>query len=161
MTSNISPRFTRRLLTQFIRVLLGLVLIAAAFLKWRYPGHEASFYGMLAKGAPVWGWTILTTEVILGCWMLTGFRLPVAGAATVFLLSVFTGAIVSDMLSLHPKPCGCFGAAWAVAHSPAVIERDLAIGVVVNILLMVMAAFLFLDTPAKALATGAERSDGA
>ncbi len=31
-------------------------------------------------------------------------------------------------LARHPVPCGCFGAAWAAAHSPAAIEHGLAAG---------------------------------
>ena len=54
-------------------------------------------------------------------------------------IAMFSGAIVADMLAKHPVPCGCFGAAWAAAHSPAAIEHGLAIGLLRDIALIALA----------------------
>ncbi len=136
--------------SRVVGVVLGLLLLAAAILKWRNPGYGESFYGTLTKGTPALAWGILMAEALVGLWLLSGFRLSVAGGSAVFLLALFTGAIMFDIFSPHPKPCGCFGAAWAAANNPVLIERGLALGVMRNIVLMALAAFLFLAPPTKA-----------
>lgn len=145
----LSPR-RRTLVRAFAAIVLGLLLLIAAIFKWRDPGYSADFYGTLTKGTPSLALAIVAAESILGLWLLSGFRRSFAGVSTLFLLALFTGAIVFDIFSPHPKPCGCFGEVWAAAHNPILIERWLALGVMRNIVLMALAAFLFLAPPTKA-----------
>ena len=122
------------------RLVLGLVFVAAALLKWFDPAGESTYYGTLAHAAPAVGWAIIVCELLLGAWLITGVRAGLAAGTALFVLALFSGAIVADMLAKHPVPCGCFGAAWAAAHSPAAIEHGLAVGLVRDMALIVLAA---------------------
>ncbi len=94
------------------RLVLGLVFVAAALLKWFDPAGQSTYYGNLAHAAPVVGWVIIIGELLLGAWPITGIRAGLAAGVALFVLAMFSGAIVADMLARHPVPCGCFGAAW-------------------------------------------------
>ena len=126
------------------RVVLGLVFLAAALLKWFDPSGQGTYYGSLAHAAPAVGWVIIAGELLLGVWLISGVSARPAAAVALFTLALFSGAIVADMLAAHPVPCGCFGAAWAAAHSPAAIEHGLAIGFARDILFLAAAAALLL-----------------
>ena len=126
--------------TAVCRLVLGLVFIAAALLKWFDPSGQSTYYGTLAHAAPAVGWVIIIGELLLGAWLITGFRAGLAAGTALFVLALFSGAIVADMLARHPVPCGCFGAAWAAAHSPAAVEHGLAVGLVRDMALIVLAA---------------------
>ena len=121
------------------RAILGLTFIAAALLKWLGPAHQSTYYGNLAHAAPAVGWAIIVGELLLGAWLISGIRAGLAAGVALFVLAMFSGAIVADMLAKHPVPCGCFGAAWAAAHSPAAIEHGLAIGLLRDIALIALA----------------------
>ena len=126
------------------RMALGVVFIVAALLKWFDPAGQSTYYGNLAHAAPVVGWAIIAGELLLGGWLLSGFRTGLAAGVALFVLAIFSGAIMADMLAKHPIPCGCFGAAWAAAHSPAALEHGLATGLLraaVFILLTVLVLF--------------------
>ncbi len=144
-------------LTAGLRALLGLVFLAAALLKWFDPGGQGTYYGNLARAAPAVGWVIIASELLLGVWLISGVRARPAAAVALFTLALFSGAIAADMLANHPVPCGCFGAAWAAAHSPAAIEHGLALGFARDILFLAAAAALLLlprKSPAVADAPG-------
>lgn len=128
----------------FFRMILGLVFVAAALLKWLAPAGQSTYYGYLAHASPVVGWVIIVGELLLGVWLISGIRAGLAAGSALFVLALFSGAIVADMLGKHPVPCGCFGAAWAAAHSPAAIEHGLAIGLAGDIIFILLAAGLLI-----------------
>ena len=66
--------------TAVCRLVLGLVFIAAALLKWFDPAGQSTYYGNLAHAAPVVGWAIIVGELLLGAWLISGIR---AGPAVV------------------------------------------------------------------------------
>ncbi len=129
------------------RVVLGLVFLAAALLKWFDPAGQSTYYGNFAHTAPAFGWAIVAGELLLGVWLVTGFRSRLAAATALFSLSLFSGAIVADMLAKHPLPCGCFGAAWEAAHSPAAIEHALSIGLARDVVFILLAASVLIFAP--------------
>ena len=122
------------------RLALAVVFITAALLKWFDPAGQSTYYGNLAHAVPAVGWAIIIGELLLGAWLITGVRAGLAAGTALFVLALFSGAIVADMLARHPVPCGCFGAAWAAAHSPAAVEHGLAVGLVRDMALIVLAA---------------------
>ncbi len=56
------------------RMALDAVFIVAALLKWLNPAGQSTYYGNLAHAAPVVGWAIIAGELLLGGWLLSGFR---------------------------------------------------------------------------------------
>ena len=130
----------------WLRTLVGLVFIVAAVLKWCYPGHGATLYGSLPPIGIHLPVVIIAAEVLLGFWLLSGAAINLAALTGVLALSLFTGAIIFDMLQPHPMPCGCMGAAYVAAHSPAAVERGLALGVARNILLAALASAVWIAT---------------
>lgn len=129
-----------------IRTLLGLVFIAAAVLKWCYPGHNVTLYGDLPSIGIHLPVIIIAAEALLGLWLLSGTAINLAALTGVLALSLFTGAIIFDMLQPHPMPCGCMGAAYVAAHSPGAVERGLALGIGRNILLVVLATTIWITS---------------
>ena len=144
------------------RTLLGVVFVAAALLKWLDPAGQSTYYGNLAHAAPVVGWAIIVGELLLGAWLISGIRAGLAAGVALFVLAMFSGAIVADMLAKHPVPCGCFGAAWAAAHSPAAIEHGLAIGLLRDIALIALAvaAWMLARRPSQRPAGGPTATGG-
>ena len=130
----------------WLRTLLGLAFIVAAVLKWCYPGHNVTLYGSLPSMGIHLPVIIIVAEVLLGFWLLSGAAINLAALTGVLALSLFTGAIIFDMLQPHPVPCGCMGAAYVAAHSPAAVERGLAMGMARNILLAVLASAIWIAT---------------
>jgi|GEM_PF-2031097 len=129
------------------RLLLGVMFIAAALLKWFDPAHQSTYYGNLANSTPVVGWAIIAGELLLGAWLLSGLRAVLAAGTALLALALFSGAIVADMLAKHPIPCGCFGAAWAAAHSPAAIEHGLATGLIRDAVFILLTALVLFCCP--------------
>jgi hypothetical protein len=141
------------------RALLGIVFIVAAVLKWQYPTHGVTLYGSLPSMGIHLPMVIITAEAILGLWLLSGLAGGTAGFTSVITLSLFTGAIILDMFQPHPLPCGCMGAAYVAAHSPAAVERGLAMGMARNLFLAILAATVWLCAPGghERLTTRAEK----
>jgi len=129
------------------RMALGVVFIAAALLKWFDPAHQSTYYGNLAHASPMIGWAIVAGELLLGAWLLSGFRTGLAAGAALFMLAIFSGASIADMLAKHPIPCGCFGAAWAAAHSPAAVEHGLALGLIRDAVFILLTALVLFCCP--------------
>jgi uncharacterized membrane protein YphA (DoxX/SURF4 family) len=129
------------------RMALGVVFIIAALLKWFDPAHQSTYYGSLAHASPMIGWAIVAGELLLGAWLVSGFRTGLAAGAALFMLAIFSGAIIADMLAKHPIPCGCFGAAWAAAHSPAAIEHGLATGLIRDAVFILLAGSVLFCRP--------------
>jgi uncharacterized membrane protein YphA (DoxX/SURF4 family) len=129
------------------RMALGMVFIIAALRKWFDPAHQSTYYGNLAHASPMIGWAIVAGELLLGAWLLSGFRTGLAAGVALFVLAIFSGAIVADMLAKHPIPCGCFGAAWAAARSPAAIEHGLATGLIRDAVFILLTALVLFCCP--------------
>jgi len=139
------------------RMALGMVFIIAALRKWFDPAHQSTYYGNLVHASPMIGWAIVAGELLLGAWLLSGFRTGLAAGVALFVLAIFSGAIMADMLAKHPIPCGCFGAAWAAAHSPAAIEHGLAIGLMRDVAFILLAAAVLFSPPAANAGNKRER----
>ncbi len=152
----------RHLIAVVFRYVLALVFVAAALLKWFDPSEQSTYYGYLAHASPVIGWAIIAGELLLGAWLISGIRAGLAAGTALFVLALFSGAIVADMLGKHPLPCGCFGAAWAAAHSPAAIEHGLAIGLARDIIFILLAAglLIFAQKPPNGQGPQSERPSG-
>ncbi len=129
-----------------LAALLGGVLVASAVTKLTLPATDSSMFGQLARGLPVIATVLVAVEAILGIWLISGRKPAAAALACLFLLSLFSGAILYDMFSHHPLPCGCFGSAWKQAHEPAVIEHGLLLGLVRNLLLAALAMLVYYRT---------------
>ena len=128
------------------RCLLGSVFVAAAIFKWRDMSQGPTLYGSLAPMGIHLPALIIVGEVFLGLWLLSGMARGAAGFTGVLTLSLFTGAVIFDMLQPHPIPCRCMGAAYVAAHSPAAVERGLALGIVRNVMLVGLAATVWLSS---------------
>jgi len=141
------------------RALLGFVFIAAALLKWRYPSHGMTLYGSLPSLGVHLHAIVIVAELCLGLWLISGAAVNFAALTGVVTLSLFTGAVIFDMLQPHPFPCGCMGAAYVAAHSPAAVERGLAMGMARNLFLAILAAMVWLCAPGghERLTTRAEK----
>lgn len=130
--------------SRLARIAIGLVFLLAAYCKWRYPSGQSYLYGHLAHAAAGVGIAVIIAEVIVGFWLLSGIKPGMAAVAGIFLLAVFSGAIIADMRAAHPLPCGCFGAAWKHAHEPAVIEHKLLLSLVRNGVLGTAAVVVYI-----------------
>ena len=134
-------------ISRILAMITGMILIIAALAKIFWPAARNSLFGTLAHNMPWLTWSIIAIELLLGLWLITGWRIGGAAMAALLLFSIFSGVILHDMLQHHPQPCGCLGRAWQLAHEPAIIERHLAFGLGRKILLILVAAFIFLSTP--------------
>ncbi len=144
-----APGRWRSIAIFWLRTWLGAVFIAAAGLKWCYPGHGATLYGSLPSMGIHLPIIIIAAEALLGVWPISGAAIDVAALTGVLAISLFTGAIVFDMFQPHPLPCGCMGAAYVAAHSPAAVERGLAMGIARNLFLAILAAMVWLFAPGR------------
>ncbi len=146
-----------------IAAVAGAVLGTAALAKIFLPAAGASLFGTIAHAAPWFSWTAIAIELALAIWLLSGRRTTGAAAVAILLFSIFSGVIMRDMLQRHPKPCGCFGAAWKQAHEPATIERHLAVGLGGDLMLAgaLAAAFITGGRPPALSAAEAEPSGNA
>jgi hypothetical protein len=124
---------------------IAVVLMSAAVLKLS-GGHAAQ---TMSGSLP--GWLqicLVSAELLLATWLLTGLAPRLAGLVTIILLSTFFGAILLEMLKEHPQPCGCFGAVYVAANDPVIIKRTLAISLAVDSLLM-LGALVVVLLPAR------------
>jgi hypothetical protein len=128
------------------RIALGILFIVAALLKWFAPAHGATLYGGLPAGVINLPVVIIVAEILLGLWLVSGLAGGWAGIISALTLAFFTGAIVFDMFQPHPTPCGCMGAAYVSAHSPAAVECGLALGIVQNLVLASIASVVWLSS---------------
>jgi len=96
-----------------LRVVLGVLLLAAAGLKLSDPSVDA-FGGLELLSSPQWGMAAIEAEALLGLWLLAGVfpRLLWMAALTFFALL----ASASLYLGIEGQPsCGCFGAKLPVS----------------------------------------------
>ena len=147
---------TRRGWPRALVILGGLVLIAAALAKIFVPAVKSSLFGTLDHAMPWLAWATTAVELLLGLWLISGWRNGGAAVGALLLFSIFSGVIVHDMLQHHPQPCGCFGAAWQQAHEPAAIERRLAVGLTCD--LAAIAALVVVLAAGGPSGKGAEKA---
>ena len=86
------------------RALLGLVFVAAALLKWFDPVGQSTYYGNLAHAAPAVGWAIIVGELLPGAWLISGIRAGPAAGVALFVLAMFSGAIVAVAAAPGDQP---------------------------------------------------------
>ena len=89
-----------------LRVLVAIVLIVAAVLKWRAFGSANG--SPLSAAAPQLEWLIIQLELITGIWLLSNWLLNAAWAMTTFLFGGFSAAALI-MVANGRSSCGCLG----------------------------------------------------
>lgn len=94
----------RATINRLVAITLGLLFLAAAAAKLVWPAGALSLFGGLAQAAPWLDWLVVAAEVLPGVWLISGWRRGGAAVGALFLLAVFSGAIVHDMLRRYPEP---------------------------------------------------------
>lgn len=74
-------------------------------------------------------------ELILAAWILIGILPRTSALTALILLSIFSGSIAFEATRELPRPCGCFGTPAALSD-PAVVRRNLWVGLGINLVLM-------------------------
>src|SRR5882762_4407123 len=110
------------------RVALGLIFLAAGFLKALDPAefvHQVTGYGLIGpRLAAVAAPALIVVEVVLGVALVAGVRPLLTASASVLLLLLFIGIEAYGLAMGRTESCGCFGA--YVTRTPAeVIGEDL------------------------------------
>ncbi|MCL4489273.1 MAG: DoxX family membrane protein [Chloroflexi bacterium] len=117
----------RRNVTIGLRLLLGGVLLYAAYTKIRDPWEvfamSVASYGLLPE------WAVLVVarslpwlEVMLGLFVISGYALRYASLATTVLLGTFFAAMLFTFARGLGIDCGCFGPGEALG--PRTLMRD-------------------------------------
>ncbi len=100
-------------LTTVARVALGIVLVAAGWLKISDPDEAVraiQAYRLLPNSlAHVLGWGLPSVEILLGVLLVLGLGTRVAAVAAGILMVVFMVGIVSVWARGLSIDCGCFG----------------------------------------------------
>lgn len=132
-------------LIRALRVIAGLVFIYAGWSKLQSPQAfadsiatfqllPARFNNLPALGLPPF-------EVIVGCSLLTGWKMRVAAFCGLAACGVFLAALASAMIRGLPVECGCFGE----AHSPLTPGLRLWLAIGRDLLLGGAVALVYLD----------------
>jgi len=113
MASTVPWRLPRILLLAG-RIILGLILVYAAYAKLKYPwitfAATVSAYQLLPDNAVIFvARTVPWLELVLGVWLLTGLALRWSAAAGTALLGVFFAILVHSYAKGMQIECGCFG----------------------------------------------------
>jgi uncharacterized membrane protein YphA (DoxX/SURF4 family) len=98
-----------------LRIYIGIVFITAGMKKIHSPMEFADVltdYRLL----PYWSINLVAVvlpwmELIAGIFLILGLRTKLAATILAFLLAVFTGAILINVLRGEQISCGCFGLA--------------------------------------------------
>ena len=108
------------------RLLLAGVFLWGAVAKAVFPPSEATMYGALLMACgPALRYAMIVVEAGLAVWLASGWRPRASAWTTVLVLSVFCGAIVSEAMRDHPRPCGCHGKTAEEASSGEAARRVL------------------------------------
>ena len=110
------------------RVALGIVFLAAGFLKGLDPAefvHQVAAYGLIGmRLSGVAAPALIVLEIVLGVTLVAGVRPLLTGLASILLLLMFIGIEAYGIAAGRTEACGCFGA--YVQRTPAqVIGEDL------------------------------------
>ena len=113
-----------------VRVLLGLLLLAAAGLKLAAPRSSQASLATFGVGDPRTRWAvwalIVAAEISLGVAVALGFALATYAAAAMLLGFALVQAVALARGS-RGEPCGCFGPTSRLG--PAGVGRDLVLAV--------------------------------
>lgn len=131
-TRNLKRRI-RRGLYWFLRIFLGLFLLAAGVGKaLDLPGY-VDVIGTYEMGLPVWArWLIAIAIIIvegeLALWILSGWRTSVAALLALALHTGYFALLTITLLRGIDVPnCGCFGVFLARPLRPVTLLEDLAL----------------------------------
>jgi putative oxidoreductase len=131
MTPPLPVSGTRRLRLLALRLLLGGVFLYAGGVKLASPRAFAdgiAAYQILPEACVnVFALALPPFEILLGAWLLIGWRVRSAAFCATCTLLVFLGAIVSARLRGLHVDCACFGADTAgssFANGPLALVRD-------------------------------------
>jgi len=110
------------------RVALGLIFLAAGFLKALDPAefvHQVAGYGLIGpRLASVSAPALIVIEIVLGVALVAGVRPLLTASASILLLLLFIGIEAHGIAVGRTESCGCFGA--YLKRTPAeVIGEDL------------------------------------
>jgi uncharacterized membrane protein YphA (DoxX/SURF4 family) len=130
------------------RVVLAGVLLAAAWGKARAGVNQTPFpetiYDRVVQGHAWVHWALLGVEVLLGLWLLLGWRRRAALVVTLVVLLGMSGLLVREIVSPDPMGCGCGLQPVMPGRGPEVVRRELLLSLARNALLMVGAVYLLL-----------------
>jgi uncharacterized membrane protein YphA (DoxX/SURF4 family) len=126
-----APAVLRELSVWALRLILGAVFIYAAFVKIRQPQVFAdgiATYQILPDAlVNVFALALPPFEMLLGAWLIAGWRRRSAAFCAAFTLFVFSGAMASARLRGLHVDCACFGAvnpSGAPASESLALARD-------------------------------------
>jgi hypothetical protein len=134
---------TRRLQTAVRIALAAIFLYAAATKALRSEGGQApsTIFAEWSRSTFV-RYVVIGGETGLAAWMLTGVEVDLAGVVAMAILSAFTGLVILELVSEHPKPCGCSGI-HTVAADPGAVRSSLRFDLARNVVMMAGAAWLY------------------
>ncbi len=117
------------------RILLGLIFLAAGFLKGLDPvefAHQIADYGLVGKHlSAVAAPALIVFEIVLGIALVAGVRPTLVGLASVLLLLVFMGIEAYGVFVGRTAACGCFGAYFQRTPAEVIGEDLLFLGLAV------------------------------
>jgi len=117
------------------RVVLGLVFLAAGFLKALDPAefvHQVTGYGLIGpRLAAVAAPALIVVEVVLGVALVAGVRPLLTASASILLLLLFIGIEAHGLAVGRTESCGCFGAYIKRTPTEVIGEDLLFIGLAV------------------------------
>lgn len=132
-----------------VRLALGGLFLYAAWNKWLAGppnGAHATMYDRYATSAVV-HYLFLSCEMLLGAWLLSGWRLTTSSLASICLLGVFCTLIMIELQRRAPRDCGC--GIRPVIEDPFLVLRSLRQSLMWNGLMVGAALWLWIVAPLK------------
>ncbi len=111
-----------------LRLILAAVLLYAAggkILAWSASDGAtpaADLFGDLRQRMPLAAAGVIGLEILLGVWLIAGWRPKWSGIATAALLAAFTGALAAELKKSTPRACNCLGGSSVVELVPGLDE---------------------------------------
>lgn len=133
-----------------MRFLLAGVFLWAALAKAISGPVANTMYGALVSHSGMLHYVVIAGEVGLAVWLITGWRPRASALAVLLVLSVFSGGILVELRSEHPRPCGCMSAAAKEARDQA-IQRGLMWSLVRNGLMVTAASWVLMTAMSKTM----------
>jgi uncharacterized membrane protein YphA (DoxX/SURF4 family) len=126
-----------------LRTGLGAICLLAGLEKARAPKEFAEgvrqYRLVPSRLAPVVGFALIATELVLGLLLVTGLVPVLAAAGAIALFTVFAVALGVSLARSNTAPCHCFGASEVEKISPLALVRALALdGVAIAVLLFAL-----------------------
>jgi uncharacterized membrane protein YphA (DoxX/SURF4 family) len=111
-----------------VRLLLGGVFLYASIAKARDPldfaDAVASFHLLPAYWINPFALGLPTYEILLGAWLLSGWRLRTAAFGASATMLVFLAALASAKMRGLGVDCGCFGGGASPGNPGLALARD-------------------------------------